>query len=103
MTLLGRIISWPFVTLLRVLAWPFSLPALIRCDRWAHLWIGSTLAMSGLWLGWYGALPVIIWALGKELSDDLRSDNKADLWDALATTVGGAIPLCLIMWHKAHP
>ncbi len=93
MTFLGRIISCPFLLI-----------AAIPGDKWAHAWIGSTLAMSGLWLGWYGALPVIAYAMGKEIWDSMfPKAHSTELADVVATVIGGAIPLCLIMWHRAHP
>jgi hypothetical protein len=91
MTLMGRIISFPLI-------------AGIPGDKWAHAWIGSTLAMSGLWLGWYGALPVIIYAVCKEVWDSaFPRAHASELWDAVATIAGGAIPLGLIMAHRMHP
>lgn len=93
MTVLGRIISWPFLAL-----------AGIPRDKLFHLWIGSTLAMSGLWLGWYGALPVIVYAMGKEIWDSMFPKAHAtELADVLATLAGGAIPLGLIMAHRMYP
>lgn len=93
MTPLGRIISWPFLAL-----------CAIPQDKLIHIWIGSTLAMSGLWLGWYGALPVIAYAVCKEIWDSLfPKAHTAELMDAVATIAGGAIPLCLIMLHRSQP
>jgi len=92
MTLLGRIISWPFLAL-----------AGIRCDRWAHLWIGTVLGLSSLWLGWLlAALPVIVYAVGKEAWDSLQPDNKADTWDCFATLVGGAVSIGTIQMYRIY-
>ncbi len=93
MTFVGRIISWPFLLL-----------AAIPGDKWAHLWIGTVLGLSALWLGWLlAALPVISFAIGKEAWDSLRPGNKADVWDCFATLVGGALSIGLIMLHRAYP
>ncbi len=93
MTLVGRIISWPFLAF-----------AGIRCDRYAHLWIGTTIGLSSLRAGWIlAALSVSAYAVGKEAWDQTRPDHKADVWDFAATMIGGAISIGAIELHRVFP
>lgn len=76
---------------------------MIAPDKYAHLWIGTVLGLSALWLGWLGALPVISIAAGKEAWDHAHPPHKADKWDFFATVVGGAISIAAIMAHRMWP
>lgn len=75
----------------------------IRPDLYAHLWIGTVLGLSTLWIGWLGVLPVIAYAAGKEAWDHAHPPNRADKWDFAATMVGGAISIGLISLHAVYP
>jgi hypothetical protein len=72
-------------------------------DKFGHLWIGTVLGLSALWLGWLGVLPVISYAAGKEAWDHAHPPDKADPWDFLATMAGGAIGILAIMAHRMWP
>lgn len=72
-------------------------------DKLGHLWIGTVLGLSGLWLGWLGVLPVICFAAGKEAWDNAHPPHKAELWDFIATVVGGAISILAILAHRMWP
>ncbi len=91
MTFLGRIISLPFV-----------LAASVRPDRYGHMGVGALLGLLALFYGWvYGALAVITWAACKEWWDALHPTGDSDIWDFVATCVGGALSIGLIVL-KAH-
>ena len=64
----------------------------IPIDKQGHAWAGAAIAAAVLPLGPLMALVVVCCAaVGKELLDDTRTGNKADLLDAVATMVGGLI------------
>ncbi len=72
-------------------------------DKFAHLWIGTVLGLSCLWLGWLGVLPVICFAAGKEAWDHAHPPHKAELMDFLATMAGGAVAMSAILLDRAFP
>jgi len=70
---------------------------IIPPDKMSHLGVGAILGLSGLWWGLCGLLPVVIFAVGKELWDHAHPPHKAEVWDAIATVAGGLLSVGLIL------
>ncbi len=76
---------------------------MIPPDKFGHFGIGAILGLSALWLGWLGLLPVLAFAAGKEAWDHAHPPHKAEMWDFLATMLGGLLAIGLVILHRMHP
>lgn len=76
----------------RLLSFLNTIPA----DKLAHFAGGAVLASAGLMVGlpvWLVTYLLIVIALGKEAYDYFHPDHTPDVFDALATMLGGATVL----------
>ncbi len=84
---------------------PFSLLAhiLLRPDRTSHIYWGWTIgSIAGWWMGWWAIAVVIMLAALKEVYDLFHPPHECDVWDFIATLIGGAGSIGLIVWRLSH-
>ncbi len=93
MTPLGRILSWPF----RMGA------VLLQPDKQAHFYWGATIGLCALKLDWLIALAVVLlMATLKEGYDFLNPPHQCEVWDLIATLLGGCMSVWLIFLRLHH-
>lgn len=76
---------------------------MIPADKYGHAGVGAILGLSTLWLGWFGVLPVILFAACKEAWDHSHPPAHAEMADFVATLIGGILSIGLIGLHRAFP
>ena len=65
-------------------------------DKLLHYIIGSVLGLFGFINIWIGVAAVLLFAIGKEIRDS-RGYGTPEVMDAVATILGGAFTLALIV------
>ncbi len=70
----------------------------VPLDKQAHFATGAILGAIGVpFIGWWGILVVSLLAYAKEKYDAKHKDkHTADVWDFVATTLGGLVGFALI-------
>ncbi len=83
---------------------PVSLLAhiLLQPDKVAHIYWGATIGLCGLWMEWWALAVVVALAALKELYDLFHPPNQCDVWDFMATMIGGAGSIALIIFRLHH-
>ena len=66
-------------------------------DKWLHFLVGGWLGTLGCLVvpWWCALLAVLVAAVAKEVVD--HQTHPADVWDAIATCVGGAVGVGVAM------
>ncbi len=88
-------------TTLTLLLWPIRtiLHIFMQPDKIAHFYWGGCLGLSGLWMGWWALAIVAALAACKELYDLFHPPHQCELWDFIATVLGGACAIGVIHLH----
>ncbi len=86
---------------LSAITWPIraALHIVLQPDKVAHFYFGATVGYAGLWMGWWGLALVTLAGASKELYDLVHPPHECDGWDFVATMLGGACAIELILWR----
>ena len=71
-------------------------------DKQAHFWSGAILGfLFNYFIGCWAILIVALIALAKEVYDYNHPNHTADVWDWVATVLGGVLGLILgeVLWQ----
>ena len=74
----------------------------VPLDKQAHFWCGSILGLLlSFAIGCWAILVVALIALAKEVYDYNHPNHTADVWDWVATVLGGVLGLILgeVLWQ----
>ncbi len=62
----------------------------VPLDKQAHFSVGALLSFTAYFaLGYWAIVPVMVVAALKEVYDYYHPNHTADIWDWIATTLGG--------------
>ena len=76
----------------------------IPADKAGHFAVGAFFGASAWWIGVWAIVPVMIYAVGKEIYDACHPRfHTVDKWDAAATLVGGTVSILIVLYAKSHP
>ncbi len=76
---------------------------MIPADKVNHIYWGATMGYAALWSVWAAVLLIVLAAACKEAWDHAHPPNHADTWDFLATVIGGAVAIGVVLLHRVYP